>query len=95
MRTSPGANSASTAGDEVLDAQVARHPVVHFLGELGQVGLGEGQLAENRQNRGAPANRVEPFALDVTDDEARPVLGHGEVVKVRTRGLGLRPPAPA
>src|SRR6266542_5462313 len=78
--------------DEVLDSHVGRQPGVHLLGKLGQVGLGEGQIAEDGEDRGAPAYRVKSFALDVTDDEPRPELSHRDVVKITAdhRSCGRR-----
>ena len=47
--------------------------------------------AENRQNRGAPAHRLEPFALDIAEDEARSELCHRHVIKVPAdQSLGRR-----
>jgi hypothetical protein len=68
--------------DEVLDFHIPGQPGIHLLGELDQVGLGEGELPEDGQHRGAQANRVQPFALDVTDDKTRPVLCHRDVIKI-------------
>src|SRR5215467_9617268 len=69
-------------GDEVLGFHVPRQPGIHLLSKLGQIDLGEGQIAEDGEDRGAPAYRVKPFALDVTDDETRTKLSHRDVVKI-------------
>jgi pimeloyl-ACP methyl ester carboxylesterase len=77
--------------DEVLDVHVPRQPGVHLLGEPGQIGLAEHQLAEDRQNRRAPAHRLKPFALDIAEDEARSELCHRNVIKVPAdQSLGRR-----
>jgi hypothetical protein len=77
--------------DEVLDVHVQRQPGIHLLGEPGQIRLVEHQLAEDGQNRGASAHRVDPFALDIAEDEARSELCHRHVIKVAAdQRLGRR-----
>jgi hypothetical protein len=51
-----------------------------------RTGLAERQLAEEGQDGGAPAGRVQPFTLHVADDETGPELRHREVIKIPYHG---------